>query len=193
MIKNLLIAFAVAFVAGIVFSYAGQDPTLVMGMPVVFGCLAFFGLQMTAGNRKEVQVDKAARESALNAAVPAGQALLYVYREGFMGNRIGWNVSLDGAHLTQLRSPRFIQTTLNPGSHTLAVGVSGFAATQNKGAQETFAAQAGEVIVLALKAKMGALSNTLQIIREPDTATALRKLSKVPMVGAERAAAIRAA
>jgi hypothetical protein len=121
----------------------------------------------------------------LSAPAPAGQALLYIYREGFMGKAVGWNVSLDGKALAQLRSPRFTQTTVGPGRHTLAVSLKGFAGSQNKPAETTFDAQLGEVIVFAMKSKMSALSNALCFIREPDTPTALQKLSKLPMVAAE--------
>jgi hypothetical protein len=154
-------------------------------LPVVFGVLVFFILQMRAGNRKEVRVDAASRQSLLSAIAPTGQALLYVYREGFMGKMVGWNVSLDGVALAQLRSPRFTQTTLSPGSHTLAVTLGGLAGTQNKPAEATFEAKPDEVIVMAMKSKMGAISNTLFFVREADAAAALQKFSKMPMVAAE--------
>lgn len=197
MIKNALIAFVVALGAGIGLGFleglsdSSSETTFII--PVVLGVLVFFILQMRSGNRKEVRVDSASRQSSLTAAAPAGQALLYVYREGFMGKAVGWNVSLNGAVLAQLRSPRFTQTAVSPGSHTLAVSLGGLAGTQNKPAEVTLQVQAGEVIVMAVKAKMGALSNTLFFVREPDAPAALQKFSKMPMVAAQRSAAITAA
>jgi hypothetical protein len=189
MIKNVLIAFAVAFAAGVglgfLNSLSGSSSETMFTLPVVFGVLVFFILQMRAGNRKEVRVDAASRQSLLSAIAPTGQALLYVYREGFMGKMVGWNVSLDGVALAQLRSPRFTQTTLSPGSHTLAVTLGGLAGTQNKPAEATFEAKPDEVIVMAMKSKMGAISNTLFFVREADAAAALQKFSKMPMVAAE--------
>ena len=197
MIKNALIAFAVAFAAGLGLGFlerlSGSSSETTLILPVVLGVMVFFALQMRSGNRKEVRIDAALRQSSLSAAAPAGQALLYVYREGFMGKMVGWNVSLDGTALAQLRSPRFTQTTLSPGSHTLAVSLGGMAGTQNKPAETTFNAQPGEVIVMAMKSKMGALSNTLFFVREPDAPAALQKLSNMPMVAAERSAGISAA
>jgi hypothetical protein len=193
MTKNLLIAVAVTFVAGIVLTYLGAVDARSMMMLGILGFAVFSALQMTAGNRKEVHIDNATREAALHATAPAQQALLYVYREGLLGKRLGWNVLLDGAFLAQLRSPRFTRTILNPGSHTLAVTVEGFAASQNKSAQETFHAQAGEVIVFALKMKMGAMSNTSLIVREPDGSAALLKLSKIPMVAPDKVSITTAA
>jgi hypothetical protein len=197
MIKNLLIGFAVTFAAGVGFGlldyFSGSSSSTSVVLPVVLGFFTFLILQMLSGNRKEARVDDAARQSSLSAPAPAGEALLYIYREGFVGKAVGWNVSLDGKALAQLRSPRFTQTTITPGRHTLAVSLGGFAGTQNKPAETTFDSQPGEVIVFAMKTKMGALANTIFFVREPDTPTALQKLSKMPMVAAERTAGTAAA
>jgi hypothetical protein len=197
MIKNFLIAFAVAFVSGVGFGFldhlTGSSSSTTTFLPIVFGALTFFILQMRAGNRKEVRVDDASRRASLSAVAPAGQALLYLYREGLAGKAVGWNVSLDGSALAQLRSPRFTQTTLKPGPHTLRVSLDGLAGTQNKPGEATFEAQPGEVIVFAMKAKMTLLSSTLTFVREQDARTALQKLAKMPMVAAERAPEPKAA
>jgi hypothetical protein len=194
MLKNGLIAFGVAFASGLAFSFLNQlthSPTETsFVLPTVLGTLTFFILQMRSGNRKETRADDSARQAALAAAVPPGQALLFVYREGFAGKAVGWNVSLDGVSLAQLRSPRFTCTTLRPGRHVLAVnlGLGGFAGTQNVPSETTFDVQAGEVAVFAAKSKMGALKTTLYFSRESDPRAGLQKLAKVPMVAAERTA-----
>jgi hypothetical protein len=197
-LKNALIAFAVAFViaVGLEFLNVWADPdssAISPVIPTVIAIIVFFVLQMLSGNRKEVRVDDAGRQSSLSAVAPDGKALLYVYREGFVGKMVGWNLSLDGATLAQLRSPRFTQTTLSPGTHTLAVSLGGMAGTQNKPAESTFEAQTGEVIVFAMKSKMGALSNTLLFVREPDPRAVLQKLAKMPMVAPEQTAGATAA
>ena len=192
MIKNALIGLSVTFFVAMGFGFmdhfAGAPSTSSSTiLPVVFGGLVFFALQMRAGNRKEVRADDASRQASLSAVAPAGQALLYVYREGFAGKAVGWDVELDGTALAQLRSPRFTNVVLSPGAHTLRVSVSGFAGTQNKPGEITFEAKPGEVIVFAMKAKIGALSSTLLFSREPDPTTALWRFSKMPMVPAELA------
>jgi hypothetical protein len=159
---------------------------------VALGLVTFWILQGLAGNRKEMRVDEVGKQAALKAAVPPGYALLYAYREGFVGKAAGWDVSLDGKALAQLRSPRFTQTVVRPGEHLMAVSLPSFAGSQAKPAETTFAAQAGEVIVFALKPKMGALQNTAYFFREPDTQAALKKLSKVPMTAAEGTASLAA-
>jgi hypothetical protein len=189
MIKNLLIGFAVAFAAGVGFGlldyFSGSSSSTSVVLPMVLGFLTFLVLQGLSGNRKEARVDDATRQSSLTAPAPAGQALLYIYREGFVGKAVGWNVSLDGKALAQLRSPRFTQTSVSPGRHTLEVTLKGFAGAKVKPVETTFDAQSGEVIVFAMKSKMKALDNTLCFIREADTATVLQKLAKIPMVAAE--------
>jgi hypothetical protein len=197
-LKNGLIAFAVAFViaVGLEFLNVWTDPdssSVSPLIPTVIAIVVFCALQMLSGNRKEVRVDDASRQSSLRAAVPAGQALLYIYREGFVGRLVGWNVSLDGTALAQLRSPRFTQTTLSPGAHTLTVSLGGIAGKQNKPAEAGFEAQPGEVIMFAMKSKMGALNNTLFFVREPDARAALQKLAKMPMVAPEQTARATAA
>jgi hypothetical protein len=198
MIKNLLIAFAVALAAGFGFGFLDRltdspSSTTSALMPMVFGVIVFFILQMRSGNRKEVRVDDATRQSSLSAVAPDGKALLYIYREGFAGKMVGWNVSLDSTALAQLRSPRFTQTTVSPGPHTLAVSLGGMAGTQNKPAETTFEVQSGDLIVFAMKSKMGALSNKLLFVREPDAHAALQKLAKMPMVAPEQTAGATAA
>jgi len=192
MIKNALIGFGVAFAAGLGLSFlqtisgsGGSGSNVVV--PAVMGMLTFFALQMRAGNRKETRVDDDIRRAALTASVPPGQASLFVYREGFAGKAVGWNVALDGVALAQLKSPRFTCTVIQPGRHKLSVslGLGGFAGTQNTPSETMVDAQAGEILVYAMKSKMGALSNTLYFTKEADPRATLQKLAKVPMVAPE--------
>ena len=200
LIKNSVIAFAVAFGVAFLLSFlqtvsGAPSGSSSFALPAALGILTFFFLQMRSGNRKEARVDDAARQAALAASVPAGQALLFVYREGFAGKAVGWNVALDGAALAQLKSPRFTCTSIQPGKHVLAVnlGLGGFAGTQNKPTEVFFEARAGEVLIYAMKSKMGALSTTLYFEREADPRAILQKLAKVPMVASERSVATAAA
>lgn len=192
LIKNLLIGFAVAFVAGFGLSFletvsgSASGSGVTYTMPTVMGVITFFGLQMRAGNHKESKVDAGARQAALSAVVPPGQVLLYVYREGFAGKAVGWNVALDGAELVQLKSPRFTRIVIQPGNHVLGVRVGGgFAGAQFKPGELAFEAHPGEVLVFAMKAKMGALASTISFVREPDPVAALQKLEKIQMVASE--------
>lgn len=184
-IKNFLIASLVVLVAGIgcgvLEHLAGSSATPLYLIPMALGFSVFSLLQIRSGTSKEVRVDDAARQAALSAVAPAGQALLYLYREGFVGKAVGWDVTLDFAKLAQLRSPRFTQTTVAAGPHTLRVSVSGVANANNKPGETTFEAQSGEVIVFALKSKAGALGITLSFVREQDAGAARQRFSKMRM------------
>jgi hypothetical protein len=184
-LKNFLISFAVVLVAGIgcgiLEHLAGSSEAPLYLIPMALGFSVFSLLQIRSGTTKEAPVDDATREAALSAVAPAGQALVYIYREGFVGKAVGWDVTLDFANLAQLRSPRFTQTTVPAGPHTLRVSVSGVANANNKPGETTFEAQSGEVIVFALKSKAGALGVTLSFVREQDVGAARQKFSKMRM------------
>jgi hypothetical protein len=193
MIKNALIGLGVSFTTAFAFfslesiggSSTRSSPSLTL--PVALGVLTFVALQMLSGNRKETRVEGSTRQAALNASAPPGQALLFIYREGFVGKAVGWNVTLDGATLAQLKSPRFTCTAIRPGRHTLAVnlGLKGFAGTQNTPSLTSVEAQAGEVLVYAVRSKMGALKTTLYFAKEPDPRATLQRLANIPMVASE--------
>src|SRR5262249_50539168 len=198
MIKNLLIAFGVTFVLALGFGFingitAQSSGVVTTVLPMTFGILTFLGLQMRAGTRKEAPVDDAVRRAAVGGVAPPGQALLYVYREGFVGKLVGWDVSLDGSALAQLRSPRFTQAVVSPGAHTLKVSLGGLAGSQVKPAETTFEAQSGEVIVFAMKAKNNVFSGELSFVREADGRAALQKFAGIRMVAAERPNSVVAA
>ena len=188
-IKNALIGFGVAFALAFGLSFLatiGGSPTQ-SSIPVAaaMGVVVFFILQMRSGNRNEVRGDDAAREVALQGPVPPGRAALYIYREGFAGKAVGFDVSLDGAPLAQLRSPRFTWTTVAPGTHKLSVGMNGGMSSQYKPTDLTIEAKAGDTLVYMIQTKMGALSTTLLLVPEPDPRGALSKLARIPMVTTE--------
>jgi hypothetical protein len=192
--KDILIACAVAAVAAFCFGFLSYFyPTIPSpGLPTgILLVLVFAIRRVRSSSRKEVLLDNATRRSSLSAVAPAGQALLYIYRDGFNGRLVGWDVSLDGAALAHVRSPRFTQTTLGPGPHTLTVSLGDLAGTKNKPAEATFEAQAGDVIVIAMNMKL--TGGTLGFVREQDVRTALQKFSKMPMVAANRPAGTTAA
>ena len=113
-------------------------------------------------------------------------ALLYVYREGFMGKQLGFDVLVDGQPAAQLKSPRFVRLVLVPGEHVLTVGTTGFAASQNKAASTSLSAVAGETVVLKAFVERGMAQNSIQLVREANPAAALGKLASIPMVVPEQ-------
>jgi len=148
-------------------------PTWFIGL--IFGSVAGAVYLMLSGNRSVPLADDAARTAALaGPADPAGAQLL-VMRQGFVGKLAGVDVSVDGRVATQLKSPRFAALAVTPGRHELV------AAVQNR-RSEPLAVEvaAGETAVVRLTVGLG----KLELVREPDLATARRALATVPMVTA---------
>jgi hypothetical protein len=90
---------------------------------------------------------------------------LYLLRTGFVGMAAGMNVSLDGANVAQLKSPRFTRLDIAPGAHTVTASFGGGLAGQTKPVEFQFTGAPSEVVVLKLTMGVGALKNPVQIER----------------------------
>ncbi len=188
-LREILIGAAAGVVAAFVF-------TLILGagaMSILFG--AFVGvftayiLANLAGNRKVAIASDAERAEALKLEAPADQALLVVFREGFVGKMAGLNIAVDGKPLAQLQSPRFTRVALAPGAHQVTAAFGGLAGPQNKPATFDVAAAAGQVIALKVGLKMGMMQNSISLTPEVDLAQLRTKLAGSSMVLPEPAAA----
>ena len=111
----------------------------------------------------------------------AGKALVYVYREGFVGKAAGMNVAVDGKPIAQLTSPRFTVVTVSPGQHMVSAAVGGLAGSQNKTAEEVFTAEAGGVHAFRITLSMGMLQNSIQLAPMPDLAVVKAALGRMKM------------
>jgi len=166
---GFVVAFVVAFAVSALFAalHTSND-----GLPLYFGLFTggftAYILANLAGNRKVATADAGQQGQALAMTAPAGKALVYVYRQGFVGMAAGLNVSIDDKAVAQLTSPRFTMIAVAPGSHTLAAGFGGLAGPQNKVATEPFTAEPGGVYAFRLTLAMGMLQNSIQIAPMPD-------------------------
>ncbi len=160
--------FAVAVVTGFGLSFlslaAHMTPTFTpLLCATMFGGITTYLLLNLAGNRKVRTGGADAVSDALAMRPPAGEALIYVYREGFVGMAAGMNVTLDGRPVAQLKSPRFTCLAIAPGAHLLAAGFGGLAGPQNRGGGADVAAVAGGVYVFRCSIAMGALQNKVKV------------------------------
>ena len=97
-------------------------------------------------NRKVAEATFDQRDEALKFAPVVGKAVLYVFRNQFVGRAVGVNVLIDGREVAQLKSPRFTRVLLTPGSHRIA----GYTGTNKKPADGEgleLIANAGDVYV----------------------------------------------
>jgi hypothetical protein len=187
-VRNALIGFAVAFFVSLVLGALGAG---IYGgfLGMMLGVFTWYILSNLASNRKVANVSDGDRLAALSAPPPSGCGLVYVYREGFIGMAVGFDVALDGVTVAQLKSPRFTRLVVPAGSHTLAGGPKGFAGAQNKIGITNFSLTAGETQVYRLKSQMGMLQNSVIVTPEANPQSILPKFAAMTMVAPETSAA----
>jgi len=189
-VRNGIISLVIIVVLSALLGFIGVRGIPMILLPLLFGGFTFYLLQMLSGNRAEIQATPAERQAAL-AVVPApGTALLYIYRDGFVGKALGIDVVIDGQPIAQLKSPRFAALTLDAGPHVINAGPKGFAASQARSGEIAFNAASGETIVFHLAMSLGAIKNSVVIQRELLPEIAIRKLSSITMVAPARPMAV---
>ena len=112
---------------------------------VVVGVIMYRNLKT---NRKIADAPPEARIDALTFTPEPGKAALYILRNQFVGRAVGINIEVDGKQITQLKSPRFMRLTLNPGPHRI---VAYMGAPEKRKPGEALLegnAQPGEVLIL---------------------------------------------
>ena len=110
---------------------------------VIVGVVIYRNLQT---NRKVAEATPQQRADALQFTPVADKAVLYVFRNQFVGRAVGVNVLIDGREVAQIKSPRFIRVLLTPGPHKIA----GYTGTNKKPAPGDgleLVANAGDVYV----------------------------------------------
>ncbi len=183
--RNRAIGFGIIVVISALGMAAGGGPyTLVFAF--FAGAGVWFALESQANNRQVKTASDQERTNALASSSPEGMALLYIYREGFMGKRLGFDVLLDGQPAAQIKSPRFVRLIVIPGEHSLTVGTKGLAASQNKAASTSLVVNASETIIFRAHVQRGMAQNCIMLERELDVSAALGKLALIPMVVTEQ-------
>ena len=176
LVVGFLVAAGVAFLLTMLSAAGGADagpaPTLVGALGGVFTAYLMANL---AGNRRSAKGSDAQKQAVLDLRTDPGQALLIVFREGFLGSAAGMDVSVDGRFVAQLKSPRFTATSVAPGARRLSMGFGGLAATQNEATVMEFAAAPGEVAAFRATMKMGGVKNRIVLQRVDDDREALVK------------------
>ena len=191
--RAVLTGFAVAFVIGgglgLLSGATGRPFGFTEALPgMILGATTAYLMANLAGNRKTAQAGGAMLDAARAMRPPPGKALVYAYREGFIGMAAGLDVQLDGAALAQLTSPRFTCLAVEPGPHTLSGGFGGLAGAQNRPASTEFTAQVGAVHAFRFGVKMGALKNGVKLEPMDDAAAVKDRLSRMKMTQPDGAA-----
>jgi hypothetical protein len=185
-ITGLVVTVLISFGLGSLASAAGQAPGLATWMPgVIFGVLVAYVMSNLVGTKRATAATSAAKEAVLAFRAEPGQALLIVFREGFVGMAAGMNVTVDDRPIAQLKSPRFTAVSVPPGAHKVSANFAGLAGAQNRAAEHDFVAAAGDVIALRMVMSMGALKNTINIERVDYRDSLMLKLKSMTMVAPE--------
>jgi len=178
-----LIAFVVAATVAFLMSFLPFQGQTRFILPIVVGILMAFAWMGISGNRKVVTVSAQERDQSLAAPPPEGSGAVWIYREGFVGKAVGYDVGVDGHVVAQLKSPASTRLVLAAGSHAITAALPGSPGGMSPNpAQVTLNVVAGQTLVYRMSMKMGALKNTLIFEPQADVAGALQKLSGTPMV-----------
>lgn len=145
-----LVLYGLAVIAGLVVfsvlrSVLGGEIMLIVGL-LALVAVGVVVARNLGTNRKETQATVDQRNDALRFAPVPGKAVLYVFRNQFVGRAVGINVLVDGREAAQIKSPRFTRIVLTPGAHRLA----GYTGTNKKPADGEgleLVANAGEIYV----------------------------------------------
>lgn len=144
---------------------------VVYGLAGLIGVIAYFALRLLLGgeimlivaliglaaagviifrnlrtNRAVAEATPQQRVEALGFAPETGKAVLYIFRNQFVGRAVGVNIVIDGREAAQLKSPRFTRILLTPGVHRLA-GYTGTSKAPAPHGGVELTANAGEVYV----------------------------------------------
>ncbi|WP_428155440.1 hypothetical protein [Brevundimonas sp.] len=189
-IPAIVVGFLVAVVVSggltFFFSSAGADAGY---LPMIVG--AFLGI-FTAyimANLAGTKLGKAAtpeqKRAVLESRPEPGQALLIVYREGFVGKAAGMDLSVDDQFVAQLKSPRFTAISVSPGGHQLSMAFGGLAGKQNKPTLEGFIAAPGDVIAFRATMQMGMMKNRIVVERIESDDALIQRLKPMIMIAPE--------
>lgn len=184
-LAGLAVAAIVSFGLSFLLAANGAEPgnsEWVLG--AVLGVATMTAMLSLSGNRKVDAASAEARAAALAFAPPAGQGLLIVFREGFVGKAQGIDISVDGRVVSQLKGTRFTALPLGPGRHRMEGRLTGAMDAHGGVGEAEFDLEAGATIVLRVTVKMGLTSGNVVATRVDDLAAAKTKLAKMPMVAA---------
>ena len=186
-VVGFLVAVLVSGGLAFFFSSAGADAGY---LPMMVG--AFLGI-FTAyimANLAGTKLGKAATPEQKQAVLDFrpqfhDQALLIVYREGFVGKAAGMDLSVDDRFVAQLKSPRFTAISVAPGGHQLSMAFGGLAGKQNKPTLEGFIAAPGDVIAFRATMQMGMMKNRIVVERIQSDDALIQRLKPMIMIAPE--------
>jgi hypothetical protein len=186
-VVGFLVAALVSFGFSAFMAAAGADagylPTL-LGM--MLGVFAAYIMANLAGTKLGKAATPEQKQAVLDFRPQfSDQALLVVYREGFVGKAAGMDLSVDNRFVAQLKSPRFTAISVSPGGHQLSMAFGGLAGKQNKPTVEGFIAAPGDVIAFRATMQMGMMKNRIVVERIESDDALVQRLKPMIMIAPE--------
>lgn len=142
---------------------------------VVVGVIIYRNLKT---NRKVTDATPQQRGEALQFAPVAGKAVLYVFRNQFVGRAVGVTVLIDGRDVAQIKSPRFIRVVLTPGAHKIA-GYTGTNKPPGADEGETINAEAGAVLIVKCEVQPQMVGAAVKFIPQPNGRADVQKITRM--------------
>jgi len=185
-VVGFLVAVVVSGGLAFFFSSAGADAGyLPMMVGVFLGVFTAYIMANLAGTKLGKAATPEQKQAVLESRSEPGQALLIVYREGFVGKAAGMDLSVDDRFVAQLKSPRFTAISVAPGGHQLSMAFGGLAGKQNKPTLEGFIAAPGDVIAFRATMQMGMMKNRIIVERIESDDALVQRLKPMIMIAPE--------
>ena len=183
----ILVGAAVAAAIGFGITYLlasnGAEPldsTWVMA-GVIGGSIAM-AMMSTSGNRAVKGASAEARKAAVAMSPAPAEAMIVLFREGFMGKAFGIDIALDGQVKAQLKSGRFTALTIAPGHYRLTCILTGSANAASKPGEVSFEIGSGEAAAFRISLAMKMTTSDVVLTRVTDLAAAKAKIARMPMI-----------
>jgi hypothetical protein len=183
-VTALVVGFAIAFITSLSGETNLYEAVVVGGLG---GGAAAYIFGNLSGNRRVANASGADKRTALSEPPLPGKAVLFVYRQGFVGKLLGMNIELDGSPVAQIKSPRFIRLVVAPGVHTVTAYFGGFAGPQSTPAAIAVEVAPGGMLALRIKPKLGLVQGGLSLELQGDLAAVKRTLAGMPMTQTDAA------
>jgi len=142
---------------------------------VVVGVIVFRNLQT---NRKVTDATPQQRTEALQFTPVAGKAVLYVFRNQFVGRAVGVNVLIDGREVAQIKSPRFFRVVLTPGAHRIA-GYTGTNKPPGADEGDVINANADDVLIYKCEVQPQMVGAVVKFLLQPQGRADVQKITRM--------------
>jgi hypothetical protein len=181
-----VVSFALGFLSGYLEARGERpiSPSSRLMMALGAGGVVAAIVSTIGGNRRVAQATREQAKAAKSFTPIADRGVVYVFRDSFIGHRLGINVLLDAAMIGQTRGNTFYRLEVAPGDHVLA---SHNPQNDSKNEQR-FHAAAGAMLFFEQTVKMGMTASSVNLVAT-DRAPATRRIQKCRLLLPERASA----